>query len=322
MTVPFRAAIRPLCATGMLAASLASLSAADDTAIPTAGAGPKTTPGTSTGTHSWELPPLTVQGGERVRDADLVGTYGQPRWSTARRFAEVRTYVIPEGQFEFEYWLFVTTPSRHEKDDATAAGLPKPKSEVKQQYEAEIGLGHRLQLDLYQVYVKDGSNGDNQLDATKFELRYALADWGKIWGNPTLYGEWEQAAHGADSAEVKLLLCDDITNRLAWATNFVDEQKTGDDRSRSLEWNTAVGYSAIDGKLSVGAELAIANVSERDADPAGGFLASRSRHWEVAVGPTIRFYPLPQAHVIVTELIGLNKDAAESKTAMIFGWEF
>ena len=66
-------------------------------------------------------------------------------------------------------------------------------------------IGHRVQLDLYQVYKKDGSNGTNTLDATKFELRYALADWGKIWGNPTLYGEWEQAADGPDAIEFKLM---------------------------------------------------------------------------------------------------------------------
>ena len=311
-----------LCAFSLLAAgaSAARLTAADDSAIPQAGAENKTASGSAKTLHSWELPALTIPGVPRadMRDADLVGSYGQPRWSTERRFAEVRTYVIPEGQFDFEYWLFVSQPSKHDKDVAAANGDPKPKAEVKQQYEAEMGLGHRLQLDLYQVYVKDGSNGDNALDSTKFEIRYAFADWGRIWGNPTAYVEWTQAAHGPDAAEVKLLLCDDITTRWAWATNFVAERETGGNRELSAEWNSAIGYSAIDEKLSVGAELAIAQVSELE-DPAG---SSRVHHYEVAVGPSIRFYPIPQAHVIISEFVGLNNNTSTSKTVAIFGWEF
>ncbi len=314
---PIRSLSRPLCVTGMLVATMASLAAADNTASPTV-TGPDKSSGSSSGTHSWELPPLTVQGGDRVRDDDLIGSYGQPRWSAARMFSEVRTYVIPEGQFEFEYWLFVSTPSKSELDAAKAAGDPKPKNEFKQQYEAEMGLGHRVQLDLYQVYVKDGNNGDNALDTNKFELRYAFADWDKIFGNPTLYAEWEQAAHGADTAEFKLLLCGDITKRWLWASNLVWEQQTGDFRERSQEWNSAVSFNAIDEKLYIGAETNFAYVSELN-DPAG---TTRDHHWELLAGPSIRFHPVPQAHVIISEFIGLNKDANRSRTVAIFGWEF
>ncbi len=311
-----------LCAFSLLAlgASAAQLSAADDSAIPQAGAENKTAAGSTKALHSWELPALTIQGAplSDLRDDDLVGSYGQPRWSTSRRFTEVRTYVIPAGQFDFEYWLFISQPTKREKADAAAAGQPKPKAEVKQQYEAEMGLGYRFQLDLYQVYVKNGSNGDNALDATKFEVRWAFADWGRIWGNPTAYVEWQQAAHGADSAEVKLLLSDDITTRWAWATNLVAERKTGDNRDLSVEWNSAIGYSAIDQKLSIGAELALAQVSEL-ADPAG---SHRIHHYEAAVGPSIRYNPIPQAHIIISQLVGLNSNTNAAKTVAIIGWEF
>ncbi|MBA3937643.1 MAG: hypothetical protein H0X38_09280 [Planctomycetes bacterium] len=311
-----------LCAFVLLVAgaSAAQLTAADDSAIPQVGAENNTAAGSTKGLHSWELPALTIQGAPRsdLRDDDLVGSYGQPRWSTSRRFTEVRTYVIPAGQFDFEYWLFISQPTKREKDDAAAAGQPKPKAEVKQQYEAEMGLGYRFQLDLYQVYVKDGSNGDNALDATKFEIRWAFADWGRIWGNPTAYVEWEQAAHGADSAEVKLLLSDDITTRWAWATNLVAKRKTGDNRALSAEWNSAIAYSAIDQKLSIGAELALAQVSELE-DAAG---SHRIHHYEAAVGPSIRFTPIPQAHIIVSQLVGLNSNTSAAKTVAILGWEF
>jgi hypothetical protein len=312
--------MRPILIPSLLAMAVAA-HAADDTTPPlpqhpdgeTAG-------GSDKSLHSWELPALTVQGHQPngFRDDDRVGDYGQPRWSTVRRFAEVRTYVIPKGQAEFEYWLFISTPSKKDIDDAKSEGLPHPKAEVKQQYEFEMGLGYRLQLDLYQVYVKDGSDGNNNLDSTKFEMRYALADWGKIWGNPTLYGEWTQAASGPDSVEVKLLLCDDITSRWMWATNFVDEQKTGGLRDRSLEWNSAVAYDAIDGKLSLGAETNFANVSTLKVPGE----SARDHHWELLAGPSIRYYPIPQAHVILAEFIGLNNQANQSRTVLIGGWEF
>ncbi len=312
--------IRSLSLAVCAAGSLSSVHAADDLSISSpVPKADKNAAETTKSTHSWELPPITVQADRGTfRDDDLVGSYGQPRWSTRRRFSEVRTYVIPGGQFEFEYWLFVKQPSKSDKKKAEAAGESKPKAKIKQQYEAEIGLGHRFQLDLYQVYEKDGSNGNNALDATKFELRYALADWDRIWGNPTLYAEWKQAAQGADSAELKLLLCGDIAPRWAWATNFVWEQQTGDYRERSLEWNSAVGYNAIDQRLSVGVETAFAQTSAL-RDPSGG---GRESQLELAAGPSIRFYPIPQAHVILSEFLPLNNNASAAKTAVIVGWEF
>jgi hypothetical protein len=321
MSLPQLPARSVLGAAGLLVCSLSTLSGADDTAIPIPpGGGPQATPGGTRTTHSWELPSLTVVGrrDSSLRDDDIVGDYGQPRWSAVRRFSEVRTYVIPDGQAEFEYWLLVTSPSRHEIDLAKENGDPRPKPEVKQQYELEMGLGHRLQLDLYQVFVKDGSNGTNALDANKFEIRYAFADWGKLWGNPTFYGEWEQAAQGADSAEFKLLLCDDINTRWAWATNLVDEQVLGNRRDRSLEWNSAIACNAIDQVLSVGIETNFAHVSAL-TDVAG---TTREHHWELMAGPSIRLYPIPQFHVILSEFIGLNKDAPEAKSVLIVGWEF
>lgn len=270
------------------------------------------------------MPAITVNGNGSgtALDSDLVGSYGQPRWSTIRQWSEVRSYVIPEGQFEFEYWLTVKQPTRQEKRDAADAGEPAPRPEVVQMYEAELGIGHRTQIDLYQVYKKDGSNGQNALDATKFEVRYAFADWGRLWGNPTAYLEWEQAADGPDAVEAKLLTCGDLTPRLHWGNNIVWEEQTGGDRETGHEFNTALSYSLIDGVLSLGGENAIAYVTSKHVDEVTGDHDGHDHHWEFGVGPSLRWYPIPPFHVILTAMVGLNKDANATKTTMIAGWEF
>lgn len=306
-----------------LALCAATLAAADSTGIPLVGAGdrPAAQPAAPRSGHSWELPAITVNaaGDGTARSDDLIGTYGQPRWSATRLFSEVRTYVIPEGQFDFEYWLKIAEPSKRDRDEAREAGLSKPKAEVQQVYEAEMGIGWRTQLDLYQVYAKDGSNGNNKLDATKFEIRHALADWDKIWGNPTLYAEWEQAAEGADSAEFKLLTCGNIKRDWVWANNIVWEGMTGNERDRSIEFNTAAGWTSADNRLSVGVETNLAQVSAREdsSDP-----GSRVHHYEVAAGPSARFHPIPPMHIIATVMVGLNEYAPGTKTTLIAGWEF
>src|ERR1043165_5534334 len=103
------------------------------------------TPGTGDGDGSkspYELPGVTVTApiqrtiSEIYDGNEKVGSYGQPRWTTQRRFSETRAYVIPAGTFEFEYWNIVEVPKN--------AGV----TTSEQRFEAEIGLGNRLQFDL------------------------------------------------------------------------------------------------------------------------------------------------------------------------------
>lgn len=310
---PFRRAMLTL----VLAAAVYPAGADDASlATPHAGGGADSSAAYA---HSWELPAKSVRavpGG--LRENETVGRYGQPRWTTRRLFSEVRTYVIPEGQAETEYWLFVSAPSSDAVDAAEAAGEPDPDPSVKQMFELEMGLGHRLQADLYLVYVKDVWGGENTLDATKFELRYALADWGKLPANPTLYLEWEQAGSGYDAVEGKLLLCDAFSGRGRWASNLVWEEKLDGVRERGLEWNSAVAWAVKDEVLSLGAELALADVSElKDPDS-----DERTHDQEAALGPSVRLYPTPHAHVILTAFFGFNGATDAVKAAGILGWEF
>ncbi|MBA3708485.1 MAG: transporter [Planctomycetes bacterium] len=254
--------------------------------------------------HSWEMPALTVQGRgtAELREEDRIGSYQQPRWTARRRFTETRVYVVPEGQFEFEYWLIVKD---FKKDKPT---------QIQHVYEAEIGLPYRFQLDLYQVYEKEDSTGPLGLSETKFELRYALADWGRIWGNPTLYGEWANASGDYDSAEFKLLLTDELTPRWHWATNFVYERKVGGDQAVAQEMTNALSYTLRDEKVSLGIEDKFA------WEDVKGDRGNYER--EFLLGPSIQIRPLPQMHIDLSYMIGLTDNSPASKTVFIAGWEF
>lgn len=148
--------------------------------------------------RSFELPAVTVVGEKSdLREEDRVGPYAQPRWTATRRFPSTRVYVVPEGKVEVEYWLRPT----FEQDGNT---------EIRSLYEIEFGLPYRFQLDLYLRTDQDG-DGSEMLLGEQVEIRWALADWGQIWGNPTLYIEWVGLEERPDKVEAKLLLGGEIT---------------------------------------------------------------------------------------------------------------
>ena len=153
-------------------------------------------PPNATRLRSWELPAETVVTGERLAryfEEDRVGSYGQPRWTAKRLFPTTRVYVVPAGKLEVEHWTRVKTP----KEGPTT---------VENQAELEIGLPHRFQVDIYYATEKSGREGDLGVSAQKFEVRHALADWGELPLNPTVYVEWVENDAAADAMELKLLL--------------------------------------------------------------------------------------------------------------------
>ena len=254
--------------------------------------------------RTYDMPPVTVYGKAPLRDDDRIGTYAQPRWTADRLFSETRVYVIPKGKVEFEYWLRTDTPKN------------KP-TRVRQMFEAEFGLPGRFQLDLYAVRNKTGETGTAQFDTTQVELRWALADWGKLWGNPTTYWEWKQSSDGFDTAEIKLLLGGNIASGWHWGSNLVWEHEMGGAAETSNEWTVGISKTVRDRKASVGIETQLALVNERD----------RPGHrtdfeTEFMIGPSFQFRPLPQIHIDIAPLIGVSDAAKRSKVFVVFGYEF
>ena len=157
-----------------------------------------------------KLPEVIVTGSQPaenwpggLKEERPVGDYGQPEWTTARRFPGTRIYLQQTPwNTGFEQWVRF----QHFRDNTDYSRF---------QEEIEIGLPHRFQVDLYETWGID-QDWRSQQDECSVEVRYALADWGKIPLNPTLYLEYSQHDHDPNALEGKLLLGTDITPRWHW----------------------------------------------------------------------------------------------------------
>ena len=243
--------------------------------------------------------------GERVSDLqeeDRIGPYGQPRWTATRRFPTTRIYVVPEGKMEFEWWMRTTFP----KDDGPA--------EVRYLWELEMGLPHRFQLDFYLGMDAEGSQGDFDFTRQQVEVRWAMADWGKIWGNPTLYVEYINKVDESDAAEYKLLIGDELASGWHWGLNGVFETELHDSLTHEWQLTGGISYTVTDMKLSVGAEIQA--IWEDTVHTRGHFDET------IFLGPSIQWHPRGPATINVSVLAGIGPESPDMRTFVNVGWEF
>lgn len=254
-------------------------------------------------TPSWMLPPTVVTAPREraLREEDRVGPYGQPRWTARRMFPTTRLYVVPPGQIEFEHWTRVKVP----REGGTT---------VETQYEVELGLPHRFQIDLYVVTEKTHSDGELDLSEQKYELRYAFADWGQLWMNPTAYVEYVSRDARADKIEGKLLLGDELGLGWRFGANLVYEHEIGDELESEYGLTLGVARTILDEKLSIGAEC---KTSLIDTHASRGDFAK-----ELEIGPSLQWRPLPQMHVDFAPLVGIGGDSRAADIYLVLGWEF
>lgn len=247
--------------------------------------------------------PEVVVTGEQLKEEAAVGPYQQPDWTTARRFPTTRVYLQqPPWGIGAEQWVKAQSPR---------GAAPN----YLFQEEVEIGLPHRFQLDLYENWAWDTADRVVQ-DSVAGELRWALADWGKIPLNPTLYAEWTARNHvlGADRYELKLLLGDELAPRWHWGANFIYEQEVGAARATEFGFSGAISYTVLDGKLSVGAELKIESETEH---------GNRSNPpVEVDIGPSLQWRPTANSHLDIVPLFGVTSDSPRVETLIVLGIDF
>ncbi len=244
------------------------------------------------------LPEVTATAAELGEDAPA-GAYKAPEWTGERRFPTTRVYLQQgPGDVGFEQWV------RHRSfRDGTA--------ETRFQEEVEIGLPYRFQLDLYETWKVDEHRRANQ-DEYSAEVRWAFADWGHIPLNPTLYFEYATVNRGANTAEGKLLLGTDITPRLHWGFNLIDEQELSHAKNTALGFSQGFSYTLIDEKLSAGIEM------EYEHDKASGSPGEN----RFLIGPSLQARPAPWCHIDLVPLFGVTHDAPGVEAYLIFGIDF
>jgi hypothetical protein len=239
-------------------------------------------------------------------DTDRVGPYNQPAWTTQRPFSTTRSYVLPPGTMDVEQW--VRTRWRREG---------KPEFRILE--ELTVGLPGRFQLDLYERWhIEPGDTGGQKADheGVQIELRWALADWGVIPLNPTLYGEWVQRGRKNEPNvyEFKLLLSEELTDKLFWSANFVVEQETAGARETELAFSQALSVPLIERKLLGGVEMLLKQntVHGERGDP----------EWSFLIGPSMQWRPTNRTFLNVTPLFGTTRDAPLVEMYVIFGFQF
>jgi hypothetical protein len=232
---------------------------------------------------------------DRLSQQTLVGPNQQPEWTTTRTFGTSRVYVRPPGSIAIDsFW----TPEFRDGQDEHAF-----------RHEIEIGLPYRFQLDLYQNWgIADGKSF---YKGSSVELRYALAKWGRIPLNPTLYGEWNFNDNAPDVWELKLLLGQVFANRWNWAANFTFEQETGGGREREVALSSALTYAIIDPTLNIGVEMLWERKTEKE---------SRSHpEYEFLIGPSVNVHPTRWSFVTVAPLVGATSDSPDVEVFALAG---
>ncbi|MCA9541707.1 MAG: hypothetical protein KC620_22575, partial [Myxococcales bacterium] len=244
--------------------------------------------------NAYEAPPVVVRGQRGLVEEDQIGAYKQPRWTARRRFPTTRVYVRPEGQFAFEYWLRSTVDLEN---------FSEPTKKYRSIYEWEYGLGNRLQLDLY-LTAEQKANGPIEIAKESIELRYALADWGEIWGNPTLYFEWGRHNSEGNFVEGKLLFGGELTEGLHGGLNLVLERVVDGEQTHEYKITGGISKTLVDTMFSVGAEVEVEFVDNKDSR--FDFIEKK-----YVAGPSVSWQPTHHIHILVTPLFGLAQEKGD-----------
>jgi len=234
-----------------------------------------------------------------LNEEQYVGPYNQPEWTTERRFPGTRVYL---QQMPWDVGVEQWVRYQHFRDGT---------AETRFQEEVEIGLPHRFQIDLYETWAID-EHRRSQQDEVSAEVRYALADWGKIPLNPTLYLEYAQHDHDANTLEGKILLGTDLTPRWHWGLNLACEQQLGQPNNTELAVSQGISYSVIDNRVGLGVEM------EYSHEKATGSAAENS----FVIGPSMQWRPVSWCHVDLAPMFGCTHDSPQIKAFLVIGFDF
>jgi len=254
--------------------------------------------------RSWELPALGGEG--QRREEDLVGDNRQPRWTAHDGFGQLDVYVLPKGTGAVVYEL---RPTLERGGRRTTFAT---------EYQAEFGLPGRLQLGVHAVgedTAGQGAPGD--IDAQAIAVRWAVAEWGTLWGNPTIEGTWKEASRGADAASLSLLLGGHLASGWHWATNLSWRRDVGES-SDERAWTSGVNYVVKDSRVALGVESRVA-AATRPQEAGSMTLGTLT---EVLIGPSLQLRPTRRLHIALVPLVGSTQESPTARAVVVAGLEF
>jgi hypothetical protein len=229
--------------------------------------------------------------------------------------------VLPPWQFLlatiYEGDVFQHGPPDHLFTQELEMGLP-----------SRFGIAAETQLERF--------NGGGGFETVSLEGRYALADWGKIPLNPTVFveykfgvgpirheegpapppGEEEEAGppQHPDAYEIRLLLAEEFCQRWEWAFNaFFEKENTGD-RGREIGFAQSIMTPILlpREQLKVGAEMEYKNFSVKD---------TRGNADNIfVIGPTAAYRTSTNTRFEVSTLFGCTNDSPHVQVFGVFSW--
>jgi hypothetical protein len=256
------------------------------------------------------LPEVSVHGVPPSQE--LIGPYKQPRWAARGRFSSsADIYVLPPYEFNIDLDYTGTIPKHG-----------KIKNLFTQEF--EVGLPYRFQIAYENNFVLQ--NEHSQVTRQTIEARYALADWGKLPLNPTLFAEYQfgvgkdygededDAPRIPDAVEFRLLLCEQFGRNYQWALNIFHEFETGGERERETGFSQALVYSIHDEYLKVGLEMQF--IHRTDAE------AGSKPEYEFDIGPSFTWKPSALTRFDIATLFGTTSDSPVLSIYAVFSIAF
>ena len=272
----------------------------------------------------------------KLQDELPVG-YGRPMWTLHRVSPTTRIYLqVDPGEVEFEQWLDIRlTKGRGKKQD----------DRIRMAQELEFGLGGRFQLDLYMNTIWTRNAGQTSTLSERSwagELRYALADWGVIPGNPTLYLEYilwnnQPDGHGDEasaSIEPKLLLGGEFAPGWHWGSNLFYE-RTFNASVREHGITFSVLHTVVDRIITAGVTAKFVY----ESDNVTSDQSKTARSHELYLGPSFQVrmankdeevevngvktkVTRAKAHLDLEPIFGCTGESSRVQFLIVFGWDF
>ncbi len=267
-------------------------------ASPAAWAGTDTVPSTgaaaaSAASQTHRPPEYQTVVRKKLSDTDATGAYHQAVWTTKRPYTMTRVYVRPKGMAAVDYWLIT---------GGKLEGGAEPSFESKLEF--EFGVGARIQLDAYLIFGQDSYEDSLRIKSEELEIRYALADWGVIPTNPTLFVEWVRQNEAPQKIETKLLLGDTIGPRWYWGADLFYETVLGQDWRQ--EWGVSFGLSAVAKPrlVHLGIEGKFEGAHEKQGD------SWKLSEIEFLAGPSLSLTP-GRFNILLVPLFGAERELEE-----------